>query len=30
GSCYYSVLGIRKDASFADVRTAYRKLAMVS
>ncbi|PRQ42354.1 putative DnaJ domain-containing protein [Rosa chinensis] len=28
GSCYYSVLGIRKDASFSDVRTAYRKLAM--
>ncbi|MFQ6635264.1 hypothetical protein Gotur_011727 [Gossypium turneri] len=29
GSCYYSVLGIRKDASFSDIRTAYRKLAMV-
>ncbi|PON89523.1 Terminal organelle assembly protein [Trema orientale] len=28
GSCYYAVLGIRKDASFSDVRTAYRKLAM--
>jgi hypothetical protein len=28
--CYYSVLGIRKDASSSDVRTAYRKLAMVS
>ncbi|KAJ8752520.1 hypothetical protein K2173_004808 [Erythroxylum novogranatense] len=28
GSCYYSVLGIRKDASFSDIRTAYRKLAM--
>ncbi|KAL6964674.1 hypothetical protein U1Q18_035733 [Sarracenia purpurea var. burkii] len=27
-SCYYSVLGIRKDASFSDVRAAYRKLAM--
>ncbi|GKV31979.1 hypothetical protein SLEP1_g40624 [Rubroshorea leprosula] len=26
-SCYYSVLGIRKDASFSDIRTAYRKLA---
>ncbi|KAE8010298.1 hypothetical protein FH972_006680 [Carpinus fangiana] len=26
--CYYSVLGIRKDASSSDVRTAYRKLAM--
>ncbi|EXB75967.1 DnaJ homolog subfamily B member 6 [Morus notabilis] len=29
GSCYYAVLGIRKDVSFADVRTAYRKLALV-
>lgn len=29
GSCYYAVLGIRKDASFSDVRTAYRKLALV-
>uniref|UniRef100_A0A2P2KWI9 J domain-containing protein n=1 Tax=Rhizophora mucronata TaxID=61149 RepID=A0A2P2KWI9_RHIMU len=28
GSCYYSVLGIRKDASFSDIRSAYRKLAM--
>ncbi|TKY61552.1 DnaJ-like subfamily B member 6 [Spatholobus suberectus] len=28
GSCYYSVLGIRKDASSSDIRTAYRKLAM--
>ncbi|XWS58118.1 hypothetical protein CRYUN_Cryun08bG0007300 [Craigia yunnanensis] len=27
-SCYYSVLGIRKDASFSDIRTAYRKLAL--
>ncbi|KAK7337702.1 hypothetical protein VNO77_18287 [Canavalia gladiata] len=27
-SCYYSVLGIRRDASFSDIRTAYRKLAM--
>ncbi|WOH14302.1 hypothetical protein DCAR_0933821 [Daucus carota subsp. sativus] len=27
-ACYYSVLGIRKDASFSDVRAAYRKLAM--
>lgn len=26
---YYNVLGIRKDASISDVRTAYRKLAMV-
>ncbi|XP_030957034.1 dnaJ homolog subfamily B member 6 isoform X2 [Quercus lobata] len=25
---YYSVLGIRKDASFSDVRSAYRKLAL--
>lgn len=29
GSCYYAVLGIRNDASFSDVRTAYRKLALV-
>ncbi|XP_059313267.1 uncharacterized protein LOC132064335 [Lycium ferocissimum] len=28
GSCYYSVLGIRKDASCSDIRSAYRKLAM--
>ncbi|GKV18456.1 hypothetical protein SLEP1_g28835 [Rubroshorea leprosula] len=28
GSCYYSVLGIRKDASFSDIRAAYRNLAM--
>ncbi|KAL3515982.1 hypothetical protein ACH5RR_022884 [Cinchona calisaya] len=28
GSCYYSVLGIRKDASSSDIRTAYRKLAL--
>ncbi|KAL7205356.1 hypothetical protein ACSBR2_018326 [Camellia fascicularis] len=28
GSCYYSILGIRKDASFSDIRTAYRKLAL--
>lgn len=28
-SCYYSVLGIRSDASSSDIRTAYRKLAMV-
>ncbi|CAH2046835.1 unnamed protein product [Thlaspi arvense] len=27
-SSYYSVLGIRKDASVSDIRTAYRKLAM--
>jgi len=26
--CYYSVLGIRNDASSSDVRTAYRKLAL--
>ncbi|XP_022746445.1 dnaJ homolog subfamily B member 6-like [Durio zibethinus] len=28
GSSYYSVLGIRKDASFSDIRFAYRKLAL--
>ncbi|KAF7805069.1 dnaJ-like protein subfamily B member 6 [Senna tora] len=28
GSCYYSVLGIRRDASFSDIRTAYRNLAL--
>ncbi|KAL5565931.1 hypothetical protein UlMin_029095 [Ulmus minor] len=28
GSSYYAVLGIRREASFSDVRTAYRKLAM--
>ncbi|KAK9735674.1 hypothetical protein RND81_04G218900 [Saponaria officinalis] len=27
-SNYYAVLGIRKDASFSDVRSAYRKLAL--
>ncbi|XP_057778795.1 uncharacterized protein LOC130997483 isoform X2 [Salvia miltiorrhiza] len=26
--CYYTVLGIRKDASFSDIRSAYRKLAL--
>ncbi|KAL6557957.1 hypothetical protein OROMI_018307 [Orobanche minor] len=26
--CYYSVLGIRKDASSSDIRSAYRKLAL--
>uniref|UniRef100_A0A2N9IX52 J domain-containing protein n=1 Tax=Fagus sylvatica TaxID=28930 RepID=A0A2N9IX52_FAGSY len=25
---FYSVLGIRKEASFSDIRTAYRKLAL--
>lgn len=29
GPCYYTILGIRKDASISDIRTAYRKLAMV-
>ncbi|XVF41796.1 hypothetical protein PTKIN_Ptkin01aG0309400 [Pterospermum kingtungense] len=28
GSCYYSILGIRKDASFSDIHTAYRKFAL--
>lgn len=28
GSCYYTVLGLRKDASFSDIRSAYRKLAL--
>ncbi|EOA35831.1 hypothetical protein CARUB_v10021072mg [Capsella rubella] len=27
-SSYYNVLGIRKDSSVSDIRTAYRKLAM--
>ena len=27
-SSYYAVLGIRKDASFSEVRSAYRRLAM--
>ncbi|KAF8721564.1 hypothetical protein HU200_023073 [Digitaria exilis] len=26
--CYYALLGIRKNASATDIRTAYRKLAM--
>ncbi|XP_057492967.1 uncharacterized protein LOC130778476 isoform X5 [Actinidia eriantha] len=28
GSCYYAVIGICKDASSSDIRTAYRKLAL--
>ncbi|KAK6915653.1 DnaJ domain [Dillenia turbinata] len=28
GSCYYSILGVRRDASISDIRTAYRKLAL--
>ncbi|KAI9099022.1 hypothetical protein K1719_024789 [Acacia pycnantha] len=28
GSSYYSILGIPRDASFSDVRTAYRNLAL--
>ncbi|KAH9755445.1 J domain-containing protein [Citrus sinensis] len=27
---YYAILGIRKDASFSDIRSAYHKLAMVT
>ncbi|KAF9607198.1 hypothetical protein IFM89_033405 [Coptis chinensis] len=27
-SCYYTVLGVRKDASFSEIRYAYRKLAL--
>ncbi|KAK6911636.1 DnaJ domain [Dillenia turbinata] len=27
-SCYYSILGVRRDASISDIRTAYRKLAL--
>ncbi|GMG99763.1 hypothetical protein Nepgr_001603 [Nepenthes gracilis] len=26
--CYYSILGVRKDASSSDIRSAYRKLAL--
>lgn len=29
GTSYYAILGIRKDASLSDIRTAYRKLALV-
>ena len=29
GSSYYAILGIRKDASLSEIRTAYRKLALV-
>ncbi|XP_028770930.1 dnaJ homolog subfamily B member 6 [Neltuma alba] len=28
GSSYYAILGIPRDASFSDVRTAYRNLAL--
>ncbi|CAH1450770.1 unnamed protein product [Lactuca virosa] len=28
GSCYYSVLGIRKEASSSEIRSAYRKLSL--
>lgn len=27
--CYYSVLGLRKQASATEIRDAYRKLALV-
>ena len=27
--CYYALLGIRKNASSTDIRSAYRRLAMV-
>uniref|UniRef100_A0A8R7Q5J7 J domain-containing protein n=1 Tax=Triticum urartu TaxID=4572 RepID=A0A8R7Q5J7_TRIUA len=27
--CYYTLLGIRKNASSTDIRAAYRRLAMV-
>lgn len=29
GSCYYSLLGIRRNASASDIRSAYRCLALV-
>lgn len=28
GACYYSVLGVRRDASSSEIRSAYRKLAL--
>ncbi|KAI3810458.1 hypothetical protein L1987_20071 [Smallanthus sonchifolius] len=28
GSCYYSVLGVRTDATSSQIRSAYRKLAL--
>ncbi|GAB2218675.1 hypothetical protein Droror1_Dr00001902 [Drosera rotundifolia] len=28
GGCYYVLLGIRRDASSSDIRSAYRKLAL--
>lgn len=29
-ACFYSLLGIRQDASASEIRSAYRKLALVA